>query len=202
MAWHIRRQCNWLSVFQVTLNKKQWSYHSTILKQFNTSGWNDGYSLLLSLNCHIFQQDKQLYKISSNNSCTSPSWTTALKTTLTSTKNRVSCRNIFKKLQILPLQSPYISLLLFVVNNSEKFKRFSTIHSTITRQSMDLHLPSSKLPIYQRGTYNMGIKVFNNLPLQTTEIAHDVEHLQKDLKSSLYLTSFYTLDEYFNYNDN
>ena len=48
----------------------------------------------------------------------------------------------------------------------------------------------------------MGIKVFNNLPLQITEIAHDVEYLQKDLKSSLYLNSFYTLDEYFNYNDN
>jgi len=67
---------------------------------------------------------------------------------------------------------------------------------------MDLHLPSSKLSIYQRGAYNMGIKVFNNLPLQITETAHDVEHLQKDLKTSLYLNSFYTLDEYFNYNDN
>jgi len=67
---------------------------------------------------------------------------------------------------------------------------------------MDLHLPSSKLSIYQIETYNMGIKVFNNLPLQITEIAHDVEYLQKDLKSSLYLNSFYTLDEYFNYNDN
>jgi hypothetical protein len=67
---------------------------------------------------------------------------------------------------------------------------------------MDLHLPSPKLSIYQRGTYNMGIKVFNNLPLQITEIAHDAEHLQKDLKSSLYLNLFYTLDEYFNYNDN
>jgi hypothetical protein len=67
---------------------------------------------------------------------------------------------------------------------------------------MDLHLPSTKLSIYQRGTYNMGIKVFNNHPLQITEIAHNVEHLQKDLKSSLYLNSFYILDENLNYNDN
>jgi hypothetical protein len=66
---------------------------------------------------------------------------------------------------------------------------------------MDLHLLSSKLPIYQRGTYNMGINVFNNLPLQVTEIAYDVEYLQKGLKSFLYLHSFYTLNEYFNYND-
>jgi len=48
----------------------------------------------------------------------------------------------------------------------------------------------------------MGIKVFNNLPFQITEMAHDVEHLQKDLSSFLYLNSFYTLNEYFNYNDN
>jgi len=48
----------------------------------------------------------------------------------------------------------------------------------------------------------MGIKVFNNLPLQITEIAHDVEHLPKDMRSFLYLNSFYALVEYFNYNDN
>jgi hypothetical protein len=48
----------------------------------------------------------------------------------------------------------------------------------------------------------MGIKVFNNRPLQITEIAHNAEHSQKDLKSSLYLNSFYTLDENLNYNDN
>lgn len=47
----------------------------------------------------------------------------------------------------------------------------------------------------------MGINVFNNLPLQVTEIAYDVEYLQKGLKSFLYLHSFYTLNEYFNYND-
>jgi len=35
----------------------------------------------------------------------------------------------------------------------DQFKRNSVIHSTITRQSMDLHLLSSKLSTYQRGTY-------------------------------------------------
>jgi hypothetical protein len=48
----------------------------------------------------------------------------------------------------------------------------------------------------------MDIKVFNNLPLQITDIAHDIEHVHKDLRSFLYLNSFYALDEYFNYNDN
>ena len=36
--------------------------------------------------------------------------------------NRVSCRNLFKKLQILPLKSQYmLSLLMFVVQNKTLF---------------------------------------------------------------------------------
>ena len=48
----------------------------------------------------------------------------------------------------------------------------------------------------------MGIKVFNHLPLQIKETAHDDEHFKKDLKGFLHSNLFYTLDEYFNYNDN
>jgi hypothetical protein len=37
--------------------------------------------------------------------------------------NRVSCRNLFKKLQILPLTSQYIlSLLMFIVQNNFFFQ--------------------------------------------------------------------------------
>jgi hypothetical protein len=31
---------------------------------------------------------------------------------------------------------------------------------------MDLHLPSSKLTIYRKGTYYMAIKIYNSLPVQ------------------------------------
>jgi len=38
--------------------------------------------------------------------------------------NRISCRNLFKKLQILPLTSQYIlSLLIFVVRNNFFFQQ-------------------------------------------------------------------------------
>jgi hypothetical protein len=40
---------------------------------------------------------------------------------------------------------------------------------------MDLHLPSSKLTIYQKGTYYTAIKIYNSLPLQIKETAHDVK---------------------------
>jgi biopolymer transport protein ExbD len=89
-----------------------------------------------------------------------------------------------------------------VVNNTEQFKRNSAVHSTIIRQSVDLHLPSRTLSLYQRETYSVGIKVFNHLSLQIKETAHDVEHFKKNLKGFLYSNPFYTLDEYFIYNDN
>jgi hypothetical protein len=47
---------------------------------------------------------------------------------------RDSCREHFKKLKILPLQSQYIlSFLLFVVNNRDYFMANSEIHNINTR---------------------------------------------------------------------
>ena len=47
--------------------------------------------------------------------------------------NRVSCHELFKKLNILPLYSQYIlSLLLFVVKNIEEFISNSEVESIST----------------------------------------------------------------------
>jgi hypothetical protein len=46
-----------------------------------------------------------------------------------------SCRNLFKKLKILPLQSQYIlSILLFVGSNKNQFKIISDVHHISTRR--------------------------------------------------------------------
>jgi hypothetical protein len=50
-------------------------------------------------------------------------------------RRRVSCRNLFRKLEILPLASQYIlSLMLFVVKNKNEFIVNSEIHGINTRQ--------------------------------------------------------------------
>jgi len=41
------------------------------------------------------------------------------------------------------------------------------------------------------GTYNMATEVFNNLPLQIHETAHDIENFKEELESFLYPYSFY-----------
>ena len=79
--------------------------------------------------------------------------------------NRVSCRKLFKKLNILPLHSQYIlSLLVFVVKNIHEFTTNSDVHTINTRHKSDLHPPSIKLPKYQKEVYYSVIKIFNYLP--------------------------------------
>jgi hypothetical protein len=49
-------------------------------------------------------------------------------------KPRVSCRTLFKRLEILPLPCEYIcSLMNFTVNNQELFQTDFTVHSVNTR---------------------------------------------------------------------
>jgi len=51
--------------------------------------------------------------------------------------NRVSCRNLFKKLQILPLTSQYmLSILMFVVQNKNLFSTNIENHNIDTRQEI------------------------------------------------------------------
>jgi hypothetical protein len=79
--------------------------------------------------------------------------------------NRESCRNLLKKLNILPLMSQYIlSLLTFVSNNKEQYFRNSEIYNINIRHTSNLHLPKAYLNIYLKGIYYSGIKIFSSLP--------------------------------------
>jgi len=65
--------------------------------------------------------------------------------------NRVLCRNLFKKLQIVPLTSQYmLSLLTFVVQNENLFLTNNKNHNLDNRQRNNLHLPQANLTIYQK----------------------------------------------------
>jgi hypothetical protein len=80
-------------------------------------------------------------------------------------RNRDSCREYFKRLKLLPLQSQYLlSLLLFVAENIGCFRLNLEIHGFNTKNKSNLHLLPSKLTVYQTGPYHSGIKAFNNLP--------------------------------------
>jgi len=113
--------------------------------------------------------------------------------------NRVSCRNLFKKLQILPLTSQYmLSLLMFVVQNKNLFLTNNENHNLDTRQRNNLYLPQANWTIYQKGAYYSGIKIFNNLPLEIKNVAGNQKKFKIALKKFLQTYSFYTIEEYLN----
>ena len=79
--------------------------------------------------------------------------------------SRTSCSNLFKQLDILPLQSQYIfSLMMFVAKNKELFVSNERVHNFPTRSHDDLHLPNANLTVFQNGVYFSGVKIYNNLP--------------------------------------
>ena len=145
------------------------------------------YGLILGGNSHysntIFRLQKRIIRI------------------IVGLRSRDSCREHFKKLKILPLQSQYIlSLLLFVVGNRSYFKENSDIHNINTRTKSNLHQPLANSSTYQKGAYYYGIKVFNGLPSQIKDLSANRSQFRCALESFLYSHSFYTLDEYFSYN--
>jgi len=72
---------------------------------------------------------------------------------MNSSKN-ASCQQLFKDLNILPIQSQYIhSVILFVAKHKDQFLSNSQVHKINTRQTFDLYVPTANLTIYQKGVY-------------------------------------------------
>jgi len=110
-----------------------------------------------------------------------------------------SCWQLFKDLNILPIQSQYIYLiLLFVTKNKDQFLSNSQAHKINTRQTFDLYVPTANLTIYQKGVCYSGIKIYNHLPTAIKDLSDDKYKFKLALKRYHLHNSFYNLEEYFN----
>jgi len=85
---------------------------------------------------------------------------------------------------------------MFVVQNKNFFSTNNENHNLDTRQRNNLYLPQANLTIYQKGAYYLGIKIFNNLPLEIKNVAGNQKKFKIALKKFLYTYSFYTMEEY------
>jgi hypothetical protein len=95
--------------------------------------------------------------------------------------------------------SQYIlSLLVFVVNNSNQFLINSEIHNIYTRRSSILHLCSANIDVYQKGVYHSGIKISNILPLNMKKFSDNSRTFKGAFKKFLYMNSLCTLYEFYN----
>jgi hypothetical protein len=73
------------------------------------------------------------------------------------------------------------------------------MHNINTRNNLDFYYPQARLSVYQKGAHYTGIKLFNRLPGSIKQLSHDPKQFQTTLKGFLYVHSFYSMDEYFNY---
>jgi hypothetical protein len=108
-----------------------------------------------------------------------------------------SCRDLFKKLEILPIPCVYLlSLITFVVNNCDKFLLNNSIYTIGTRNNDHFHVPVSHLLSYQRGVYYSGRKLFNVLPNSFSMLRTDQNRFKIALKRHLPRNTFYSIDEF------
>jgi hypothetical protein len=89
--------------------------------------------------------------------------------------------------------------MLYVVNNRHLFTRNSEIHNIGTRQNINLFAPSTSLTRVQKGAYCSGIKIYNYLPMKLKQLFNNKKPFGSALKRFLYVKSFYSMEEYFNY---
>lgn len=158
-----------------TLKTIYYSYFNTIMSYGLFIWGNSPHSL------RIFRMQKKIIRI------------------MTGCNSRVSCRNLFRMLRILPFASQYIlSLMLFVVNNKNLFVLNSDKHNIRTRHTNNLYQPTTNFTVYQKGVYCMGIRVYNNLPTYIKEESHNPKKFKTCLKHFLHIHYFYSIEEYFN----
>ena len=69
------------------------------------------------------------------------------------------------------------------------------IHSAHTRFKTNLHPPIANLTKFQQGVYYSRIKMFNNLPLDITDLANQITLLRNALKRGLLTNSFHNSED-------
>ena len=105
---------------------------------------------------------------------------------MTKSRSRDSCRQSFKRQEILPLQSQYtFFVLLFVVNNKDLYTANQEIHNITTRLNTNLHPPVCNLTVFQKAAYYSGIKLFNHLTLKIKSPSNEIKVFKPALKSFL-----------------
>jgi hypothetical protein len=76
----------------------------------------------------------------------------------------------------------------------DQYKVNSDIHGKDTRQSSNLHQTTYKLLLYQTGTYDMGIKIFNSFPFYIKDLSHNSKQFILVLRDFLYSNYFYRME--------
>jgi hypothetical protein len=113
-----------------------------------------------------------------------------------------SCKELFSRLGILTLYPQYIfSTLMFVIKHKDTFTINTEFHKINTCQKLDFHVPFVSLCTDQKGVYYSCITLFNSLPLNIKQVAHDINKCKHKLRKFLTESPFYSVQEYLDRNN-
>jgi hypothetical protein len=108
---------------------------------------------------------------------------------------RSSCREGFKKLDILTVPCLYIYvLMLFVVKNPKIYQTNISVHGRNSRQQDKLHVPSVRSSTIQRGVYYSSVKIFNHLPQNISKLHNNIHIFKTMFRNYLVKNAFYSID--------
>jgi hypothetical protein len=89
----------------------------------------------------------------------------------------------------------YIYSLMNFVNNQEKFQTNSSVHNINTRNKHHLHRPTANLSCFQKNSFYSGLRIFNSLPRNITNLKNEKTKSKVVLKKYLNAHCFYSVDE-------
>ena len=89
-------------------------------------------------------------------------------------------------------------MLCFLKKHQGNVKQNLEIHRHNTRKKYDLHTRHCSTVLYQKSVTNMGIKLFNKLPIQINQL-DDYRGFKREVKNFLLCNSFYTTEEFLHF---
>jgi len=110
---------------------------------------------------------------------------------------RSSCREGFKKLDILTVPCLYIyAIILFAVKNLNIYETNTSVHGRNARQQNDLNIPSVRLSSIQRGVYYLSVKIFNQLPQNIVKFHNNIHIFETLLRNYLVKNAIFSIEEF------
>lgn len=113
-----------------------------------------------------------------------------------------SCKKLFKECGLLTITSLYIlEVLCFMRRYKLEPQKNEQIHEHNTRGKQQLHIKPCKINLQKKSVINMGIRLYNKLP-KNIQREERYNSYKRKMREFLIDNAFYSLDEYFKYEDN
>jgi hypothetical protein len=105
-------------------------------------------------------------------------------------------------MNILPWYSQYtLSCPIYVTNNKHLFMPNQEIQNINTRSNPKFHISSTNLTKSKKGVYYSGIQHFSHLSSYIRSLSDDIKLFRETLKHFLHSNSWYSVEEYFDFQD-